>query len=728
MKKILNIIIVLILCSLSLSAENKYNFKATNGPYAGYIKSLCFDSTNSSVYANSDKIYKLNKISDKWEKQFDTLDKYSDYFYELIYADNIYFISFTEGHSDVIMGNGLLRSTDKGITWEEVNDFDKDVKSIVKLGNEYFAATGYYDGGVYKSTDYGITWSEYNNGIDSAIIHDGRFYQLEVLKSDVQNYLFLMENNNIFRSADSGTSWQNISGNISAYTQDYWAMTSTIDNKIFVVTDSAVFTSTDYGDTWQNISNGIQTGFSLNNYFLKSDKVGNVYAGGYYNGLLLLRKNENTWEKFNKGLIPITTNDIGFDYSSNTAYCATDGGIYKSEYLNENWEFSNDGINTPIEIECLAVTQNGEVFSGSHDNGIYFSSDKGANWEVRNNGITDNSISKIKIDSKGNIFAGTYYGNIFKSSDNGLNWFKLHLGTSSRNFSITDLSINSKDLLVGFINYNNIDQNDSLLISKDGGNIWERIYIPAKFICTAVFDNNDNLFVAADSVIMKTSNNGTSWEEVFQAEGYIGIFNFFVSKNNDIFFVTRRNKIYRSTDGGDSWLNFTYGFPDDCNISCISSPDIENRIIAGSYYDGYFVSKDNGETWEHFKVDFPPNELMIQPEEFMSLAYDHNGTMYAATYSGVYKWDAITSVAKSNKKESKYLISPNPATDFIDINLKIDSSLIASELQIFNMLGTEMISVGTGLDLPTQRIDVSELPSGVYYIKIGDRVEKFVKM
>ncbi len=38
------------------------------------------------------------------------------------------------------------------------------------------------------------------------------------------------------------------------------------------------------------------------------------------------------------------------------------------------------------------------------------------------------------------------------------------------------------------------------------------------------------------------------------------------------------------------------------------------------------------------------------------------------------------------------------------------------------------MSVGTGLDLSTQRIDVSGLPSGVYYIKIGDRVEKFVKM
>ena len=45
-----------------------------------------------------------------------------------------------------------------------------------------------------------------------------------------------------------------------------------------------------------------------------------------------------------------------------------------------------------------------------------------------------------------------------------------------------------------------------------------------------------------------------------------------------------------------------------------------------------------------------------------------------------------------------------------------------------SMLGIEIMSVGIGLDLSTQRIDVSKLPAGVYFIRIGTRVEKFVKM
>jgi photosystem II stability/assembly factor-like uncharacterized protein len=731
MKKILYILFVLIICSFDLFAENIYNFQATNGPYAGYIRSFCSDSTNNSIYANSDKIYKLNKTSNIWEKQFDILDKYSDYFYELIYADNVYFISFTEGHSDVIWGHGLLRSTDKGITWEEVKDFDNDIRCIVKLDNNLFATTGHYGYGVYKSTDLGKTWFVCNSGIDDTTLEDGTFDQLEVLKSTDKNHLFLMEYNNIFRSSDSGESWQNITGNISVYKQSYWTMTSTIDNKIFVATDSTVFTSTDFGETWQKISNGIDNDYSLNFYFLKSDKDGNIYGGGYSRGLFRLRKNENTWEKFNAGLTPNSTNDIGFDYSSNTAYCATEGGIYKSEYLNENWEFYNNGINTLIKIECLAVTKNGDVFAGSQKNGIYFTTDNGANWEVRNNGNTDGAISKIRIDSKGNIFSLSNYGNIFKSSNNGINWTKLNLEKSNLNFSIRDLAINSNDLLIALIHHYDNGQRDSMLISNDGGINWKRINLPVNYVYAGVFDNKDNLFIAADSLILRTSNNGISWEEVFKSNGYIGVFSFFVSKNNDIFFTTRRNKIYRSTDGGDSWIHLTNGFPDDCTISCISSPDIENRIIAGSHYDGYFVSKDNGENWQSYDAKLPYNDVMIQPEDFNGLAYDHNGTMYAATFSGVYKWDAITSVEKHGYLESNSFVSPNPAGDFITIQIQPSEGLKPSEgyqVQIFDVLGIEVLSDSIHTKTANHRINIESLPAGVYFIKIGDRVQKFVKM
>jgi hypothetical protein len=63
--------------------------------------------------------------------------------------------------------------------------------------------------------------------------------------------------------------------------------------------------------------------------------------------------------------------------------------------------------------------------------------------------------------------------------------------------------------------------------------------------------------------------------------------------------------------------------------------------------------------------------------------------------------------------------------------LKTSEVLETSEvynLQIFDVLGIEVISVETGLRPVSTKVDVSHLSSGVYFIKIGDKVQKFVKM
>ena len=74
---------------------------------------------------------------------------------------------------------------------------------------------------------------------------------------------------------------------------------------------------------------------------------------------------------------------------------------------------------------------------------------------------------------------------------------------------------------------------------------------------------------------------------------------------------------------------------------------------------------------------------------------------------------------------------PNPAGDYIEISLHNGASPIASEIvQIFNTFGLDVSPAGggvSGADGGGFRINISNLPVGVYYIRIGDKVEKFVK-
>jgi hypothetical protein len=50
-----------------------------------------------------------------------------------------------------------------------------------------------------------------------------------------------------------------------------------------------------------------------------------------------------------------------------------------------------------------------------------------------------------------------------------------------------------------------------------------------------------------------------------------------------------------------------------------------------------------------------------------------------------------------------------------------------SDKNIYNDMGECVMTVGTGRDLSLQRIDISHLPKGVYFVKIGDYIGKFVK-
>jgi len=50
-----------------------------------------------------------------------------------------------------------------------------------------------------------------------------------------------------------------------------------------------------------------------------------------------------------------------------------------------------------------------------------------------------------------------------------------------------------------------------------------------------------------------------------------------------------------------------------------------------------------------------------------------------------------------------------------------------SEIKIYNDMGEYVMTLGTGRDLSLQRIDISQLPAGVYFVKIGDKFAKFVK-
>jgi hypothetical protein len=112
---------------------------------------------------------------------------------------------------------------------------------------------------------------------------------------------------------------------------------------------------------------------------------------------------------------------------------------------------------------------------------------------------------------------------------------------------------------------------------------------------------------------------------------------------------------------------------------------------------------------------------------------------------GAYEYNYPIDVVSVNDNDylSTISIYPNPASDYIEISIPDNAnhtmkSMVENGVQIFNTLGIEVgqstlivnssDTNGQAGMLNLLRIDISNLPTGVYFIKIGDKVEKFVKM
>jgi hypothetical protein len=98
-------------------------------------------------------------------------------------------------------------------------------------------------------------------------------------------------------------------------------------------------------------------------------------------------------------------------------------------------------------------------------------------------------------------------------------------------------------------------------------------------------------------------------------------------------------------------------------------------------------------------------------------------------------WKYLNQVINKNTSINDYYninaISPNPASDYIEINL---DNVILSEaknlVKIYNTYGEcvmEMQDVGHLRDVGhLNRIDISHLPFGFYFIRIGNYSQKFM--
>lgn len=157
-----------------------------------------------------------------------------------------------------------------------------------------------------------------------------------------------------------------------------------------------------------------------------------------------------------------------------------------------------------------------------------------------------------------------------------------------------------------------------------------------------------------------------------------------------------------------------------------------------------FGSHEGKPAFEIFNVDSMTSKL--KQLNFEGEIIDAVSDGYYVTFYGLYKQNAyqnsffelkttfknLTSVSEEtfeNPLTDDILISPNPADDYIDI--LIDGTHLQGKhhiIEIFDVLGNRVLSKSIHPMTQSHRMNVASIPNGLYFVKIGNKFEKFVKM
>ena len=379
---------------------------------------------------------------------------------------------------------GVWKTIDGGTTWTPQNDNNismaigalaMDPANHLVLyagtGEGNFSGDSYYGSGILATTDGGATpWAE----LATSTFLGVRFSRLAVMPGTPAK-LFGATGNGLFRSTDSGVTWNVMSGLPAAAATDVAIDPATPATVYAAFWANGIYKSTNAGaanPTWTKLAGGLpasglsriaisispsspstlyaliaNTAYNVNQFYVSTDAGvtwsaialpgGNIGGQGFYNlnvavdpttpdivylsGIELWKATRSgaawTIVKIGGGFHP-DNHALAFDPADHLVmYAGSDGGIYRSADGGTTW---SDSINQGLciaQFEFIAQhpTSDAVIFGGTQDNGTE---------QFRNDGVFyhaddgDGGFCLIDFNVPTNVLS-TYYGPSPKRSTQG---------------------------------------------------------------------------------------------------------------------------------------------------------------------------------------------------------------------------------------------------------------------------------------------------------------------
>ena len=662
-----------------------------------------------------------------------------------------------------IFGNGILKSTDGGITWTQSLNWsyqqNRGIWDIVinpKNTNILYAGT---TEGIYKSNDAGATWTNVlavNMAMDLAI--DKK--DTNIVYAGVGNLSSV--NKGLYKTSNSGSTWNILTNGLPANTHDGRIIISTYENNndILMVTICNAFStvgtyrSKDKGVSWTNVTPITEIasyqGWYAKALLIKPDDTLQVLAGGvelygstsFGNNFVKL----SSWFSNSSDYLHADIHDlIANPKDPNKIYIVTDGGLFRSNNFGNSYYECTDGyVTSQFYIGSVSSTDSSVALGGLQDNNTFqYTGSKYWNAVIGGDGCY-NAIDP----TDDNIQYGSYqYLNIFQSLDKWISFPTQIYFNSASSFNtgntaafLAPFVVCPSSTSVLYAGKNFIDKSTDGGLSwtpvgpdpLDNGNVVLAIAVSSK--------STDTIYCATAPTtsfpmnIFRSYNGGTSFTNISATLPNRYPRRITVNPNNSkevyvVFSGFGTGHIFKSTDAGNNWADISTSLP-DVPFHCLAiDPIVPSDIYAGCDLTVY-ASRNGGNTWSAFDTGLPEAvmafDLVISPSNNALLAYTHGHGVYTSQLNS-----GSIGIARKDLTVSALNIFPNPAKDNIHVKYNSEKES-AVDILIYSLSGQLVHKQNTiaSQGINSTILSVEALTPGVYImqINIGDKKldERFI--
>jgi photosystem II stability/assembly factor-like uncharacterized protein len=523
----------------------------------------------------------------------------------------------------------VWKSADAGSTWTVAADFGSSgaflINRVFAAQDAVYASTfgpGMHDGKMFRSADGGSNWTDITNGLPRSVL------DISVDPSDPRVLYVTTHIHGAYKSADGGASWSEMTGfpDIGGYDIEvdpgspdvvYAAGLGamTVPDYVYpggyTFTDPAgVYKSTDGGRSWVNI---LTTSNECRAIRIHPDNHNLLFASALSDGFFVSADGGASWTGADAGLDSRNLTSVWA--AGNKIYAGTQGfGVYAGDVNpaagSVAWSAarSNKPVPDAYSLQIQVDPANpGRIYVGSNPGGLFRSDDGGRTWYDKN--FLTPSVTVDDPKRQG------YYTFALNPADPAEVW----VGTYGRGIY---KSYDSQDFNIG------ANGNDRIMLGKD--------------INALAFDSSSGVLAATEQGVFRTADGGKTWTDWSAGLDTRQARTLSVAADGTVLCGTAGYEMYRRKPSGSAWEqlsgfdNFGTFWPIWNNrplyqySTLLFHPTDPNIVYFGSFPAGIFKSLDGGMTWREYNVGWLNDgvfTLVFHPRD--------PDIVYAGTYNGI---------------------------------------------------------------------------------------------